>query len=52
LFPHQCLASGACHHHLNAAPTTKAECEAAATGHKEASCLRENNWLIAKKRDH
>jgi hypothetical protein len=31
---------------------TKAQCELAAKGLKEASCVPENNLLIAKKRDH
>ena len=31
---------------------TKSECELIAKGLNEVSCLRENNWLIAKKRDH
>ena len=30
---------------------TKAECELIAKGLDEVSCLRENDWLIAKKHD-
>ena len=31
---------------------TKAECESIASGLKDTSCQRENNWLIAKQHDH